>query len=350
MPIDSLIIEMGELMFQVVSGMTGLTIPFVLYLKKYKIPKYELKRGRLVKNPKRIKLAPQIVKKARAMTSGELYDVIENEAVVLFHKRLNELLNDNQKIIMNNNLRGLEVKETLKTKFQKILLEIGIDPFVKKSGVKSGSYRASSNSIVIRDARSKSTIFHELMHMASTVKTDDIAYVGFKQRMNGEMIGQGINEGYTQYLTEKFFPEYISTTTISYPIETHFAGLVEEIVTEDTMIDMFFRADLKDLIIELSKYSSIKEAGNFIRQMDVINKYKSKELMFVEVKPELQEIIFELNDFLIITYYNKLKATRGLSTKERDYKLSEFVSKLESGYIYKRKQYSAFQKQNRSRY
>ena len=346
MPIDVLIMEIGKLMFPLVSGMTGITVPFVLYLLKYKIPKYELKKGRLVKTPKRIKLPPHIVQKARAMSSGELYDVVENESVVLFHDRLNQTLSAEQRIIMNNNLRGLEIRETLKTRFQKLLLENGIDPFVKKTNVKSGSYRASSNSIIIRDARSKSTIFHELMHMASTVKTDEIAYVGFKQRMNGEMIGQGINEGYTQHLTEKFFPEYKSTTTISYPFETHFAGLVEEIVTEDTMIDMFFRADLRDLIIELSKYSTIKDAGNFIRQMDVLNKYKYTELRFVDVQPELQEIIYELNEFLVNTYKNKLRVTRGLSPRERDMKLIEFISKIESGYIYTRKKYDAFPKQN----
>lgn len=346
MPIDVFLMEIGKLMFPLVSSMTGITLPFVLYMVKYRIPKYELKRGRLVKNPKRIKLPPNIVEKSRAMTSGELYDVIENEAVVIFHQRLNELLNPEHQIIMNNNIRKLQVKETLKTRFQKLLLENGVDPFIKKTNVKSGSYRASTNSIIIRDARSKSTIFHELMHMASTVKTDEIAYIGFKQRMNGEMIGQGINEGYTQYLTEKFFPDYKSTTTISYPFETHFAGLVEEIVTEDTMIDMFFRADLRDLIVELSKYSTIKEAGNFIRQMDVLNKYKYTELRFVDVQPELQEIIYELNLFLVQTYKNKLRETRGLTSREREQLLSEFISKIESGYIYTRKNYDAFPKQN----
>lgn len=349
MPIDVFLMEIGKLMFPLVSGMTGITIPFVLYMLKYKIPKYELKRGRLVKNPKRIKLSPQLVEKAKALSSNELYDIIENEAVVIFHERLNELLSSEQRIIMNNNISDLEVRETLKTRFQKLLLENGIDPFIKKTNVKSGSYRASSNSIIIRDARSKSTIFHELMHMASTVQTDEMAYVGFKQRMNGEMIGQGINEGYTQYLTEKFFPEYKSTTTISYPFETHFAGLVEEIVTEDTMIDMFFRADLRGLIIELSKYSTIKDAGNFIRQMDVLNKYKYTELRFVDVQPELQEIIYELNEFLVNTYKNKLRTTRGLSPRERDMKLIEFISKIESGYIYTRKKYDAFPKQNMRR-
>ena len=185
--------------------------------------------------------------------------------------------------------------------------------------------------------------------MASTVRTDEMSYVGFKQRMNGESIGQGINEGYTQYLTEKLFPEQKSKTTISYPFETHFAGLVEQIVTEDTMMDLFFRADLRELIVELSKYSTIKEAGNFIRQLDVLNKYKYTELLLVKVQPELQEIIYELNEFLVNTYKNKLRVTRGLSPRERDMKLIEFISKIESGYIYTRKKYDAFPNENMRR-
>lgn len=337
--------EIVNWMTPLLNGATAIsipTVPLILYLYNYEIPKYELKKGRVINNTKKIKLPPNIRKKANAMKNGELPDLIQYEAIALFRSRLNEVLTEEQQIIMNNNLSSLNIRETLKTRIQRRLLELGIDPYIKKKKIKSGGYSTEFNSITIKDSRSNSTIFHELMHMASTVKTKDVSYVGFKQKMDGEYIGQGLNEGYTQLLTEKFFPEKISQRYVSYPFETHFARLVEEIVGEEKMIDFFFKANLRDLMLELIKYSSNKETSKFIRNLDVLNKHKYTKLPLLDIQAQLQETIFNLNEFLMNAYKNKLQQDDTLTRDEKMLAMLEYVSKLSAGHIYTGKKFEPF--------
>ena len=112
---------------------------------------------------------------------------------------------------------------------------------------------------------------HELLHMASTVKRDEDTSIfsGFSQSTklgNYELIGRGLNEGYTQYLAEKYF----DVGYRSYPLEVLIAAKLEDVITEEKMEKMYFNADLKGLVHELLKYIDEKAIIMFMYAIDFL--------------------------------------------------------------------------------
>ena len=71
-----------------------------------------------------------------------------------------------------------------------------------------GFYHTEKNNITIHYYDKKipinieDTLKHELMHMASTRSTKVGLITGLEIP---DLIGEGLNEGYTQYLTDKYF-------------------------------------------------------------------------------------------------------------------------------------------------
>ncbi len=139
-----------------------------------------------------------------------------------------------------------------------------------------------------------SYLYHELLHMASCYH-GDIIYLGLRKN-EFENIGDGINEGYTQLLAERYFPNVTKT----YLIETKLARALEVIIG-DKMTSLYFNADYKGLIKELSKYASIEKIKEFISNFDFI---------YANIPSGKKDIIYSelmaVNWFLIETYYNKL--------------------------------------------
>lgn len=72
----------------------------------------------------------------------------------------------------------------------------------------ASQYTNENTILVSKDDKSpRETIFHELTHLSSSNKLDNITRVGFRYRddKNDINIGLGINEGYTSYLNTKLF-------------------------------------------------------------------------------------------------------------------------------------------------
>lgn len=126
-----------------------------------------------------------------------------------------------------------------------------------------GYYRSNYNEIIIeyyKDRRiSKEsvheTLIHELLHMASTIEIEDGILTGFEMPY---LLGLSLNEGYTEYLTEKYFTkgmEYVKSSSIN----LFLAKGIENIIGAEKMQEHFFNADLNGLINELSKYATREE-------------------------------------------------------------------------------------------
>ncbi len=128
--------------------------------------------------------------------------------------------------------------------------------------VSMGVYNSYANRITIysypgEDLKDelKETIFHELLHMASTRRIRDGFtgdYVtGFELRSN---FGKSLNEGYTEYLREKYFGKGNYTELPDWRVVI--AKGIEYIVGEKEMEKYFFNADLPGLMAALRKYAS----------------------------------------------------------------------------------------------
>lgn len=206
------------------------------------------------------------------------YTVAENDFksyIVNFIKILEDNFDYETLSHLYNNISSLDIKVSLLS--NKNILNKIIAPNVL------ATYSPGKNKIVFNGKSNvNNSIYHELFHMATSFKIKEVIFVGFSQQFmkgnNIEGYGVGFNEGYTDLLANRYFNKIIS-----YDIEAEIAEQIENIVGRKVMEKLYLKADLKSLISELSKYSSLEEINDFINNVDMIclNKYinKNKVLM-----------------------------------------------------------------------
>ena len=92
---------------------------------------------------------------------------------------------------------------------------------------------------------------HELLHLASRKRVGKIILSGFRQVTNQTIMGRYLNEGYTEYLNQKYFSKKDRTV---YAEAVTFAQGIERIVGRKKMEKLYFDANLLGLIDHLGKY------------------------------------------------------------------------------------------------
>ena len=199
--------------------------------------------------------------------------------------------------------------------------------FFSSSGKSLGYYSPDDNAVV---ASRQDFLFHELLHMASTIlRKDGYLITGFHHQTSPELdeegnltsssIGQFINEGYTEVLARRYFGDLIKTTP-GYGLPVVIAERLEVIVGKEKMESLYLRGDLKGLINELLKY---------MPQENVDLLFKSSDLLMVSKEADLSREEWlgysdNLFRFLFVAYKNKIDK-EGLSEEERYRKLKEYM-------------------------
>ena len=164
-----------------------------------------------------------------------------------------------------------------------------------------GVYNCEKNRIKIFDY---SALFHELFHMASSYydKDEDIVYCGFSISINNEVIGNGINEGYTELLTQRYLGNKHNLKK-TYFFEVKVATLLEKIVGTEQMEEYYLMASRTNLIEDLKMYTDEKKVINFLVKLDYINSNP-----FISLPNEIiRKKVVDIHIFLLETYYSKLK-------------------------------------------
>ncbi|MDE6141615.1 MAG: hypothetical protein K2G03_03335 [Bacilli bacterium] len=135
-------------------------------------------------------------------------------------------------------------------------------------------YALLSNKMYIKAKSFKSAIMHEVLHLSSCVVTKKCLYLGFLQvdRESGSIIGIGLNEGYTNLLDKRYFPDYDEDKgkdlRYTYMVTTSIANLLEHFVGKESMEKWYFSADLNSLINYLSDYVPREECICFLLAID----------------------------------------------------------------------------------
>ena len=141
--------------------------------------------------------------------------------------------------------------------------------FFKKKNKYAGRYNVIDNTIVIniKDEAIFYSIYHELFHMASTNRmiTDSIR-TGFFEYKNGMPIGKALNEGYTDYIANRYFADV--GFRIGYPLEIQYVGPLEQIVGQEKMENLYITSNPGGLLHELAKYDTESNIIDFIRLLD----------------------------------------------------------------------------------
>lgn len=223
------------------------------------------------------------------------------------------------------------------TNFYNNLNEIRIDLYDLRTKNKYfhrgifGYYDVKKNAIKLDEDYVSVIIFHELFHMASSVYLNGNYYSGFRQYSSDDYtsIGKGLNEGYTQLLTERYFGHNDDFGKV-YEYETFIAGKLEEIVGKFKMQELYLSANLYGLIKELNKYVSYEEIINFIRCLDFLNNNLNNKTMLIFRMDTIVKRIKIINSFLVKAYLIKLKKEEACGILSNDNVVIKFDRYIDS--------------------
>lgn len=218
-----------------------------------------------VKSDIKVKLPPNLTKiQLSEMEKVELREQ-GNQHVEHFLSVMLEKMPQENLILLRNNITNLKV---VKSNFMMILGSA----LTAKSAV--GVYAPRLNRIFLysfdRTYKGSTAVYHELMHMASSYYDEELKniYAGFRQTN----IGDSLNEGYTQLLTERYFNNEIKGAKLSsgYQLCRNITGLLEKIVGQEKMENLYFNANLKGLIKELAINDEVNNVIEFIQSFDYV--------------------------------------------------------------------------------
>lgn len=185
----------------------------------------------------------------------------------------------------------------------------------------NGDYDSINRTINLYNEVSTTTIYHELFHVSSSYydKQKEIIFSGFHHHSKKKDIGRGLNEGYTELLTNRYFG---NDNDSGYKNETHYAKLIEGLIGKEQMQSFYLKSDLDSLISELSKYNSVESVMQFIDDLDkfiILGELKKDKIdnfenipyaeylaWFDEANEYISKTYMQLNQFIIDSYMNKI--------------------------------------------
>lgn len=269
-------------------------------------------------------------------------DPILQELIDTFIKTLETNINTYNLNAMYNNLSTLRIEN--KHIITKILSRIITDY------ITTGEYYLYENIISILPIINKFIIskyigiskeeyivnlYHELLHMSSTIidEYNQIAYSGFYQtnKYDKQEIGFALDDAYTDMLLYRLFD--IDKEFISYQYEISITKILEEIVSVNIMTDLYFNANLYDLVSILSKYTNKENIIKFILDLDeiyILQDHSKKN------KSNIIRCHHRIINFITDLYFNKLKqdiTSNNTSKEEYIDKINNYLNIINNLYI-----------------
>ena len=179
------------------------------------------------------------------LTSEKLQNKMET-----FKNKMEETFDNKDLKYMNDNLETLRI-------------------FILKSKLFQYPYKAMynnlSNELMILEE--DDTIYHELLHLSCNNRKNKNNIRGFahytKKQKNILSFGTGLDEVYTEILANRLFNKEINSTTTK---TVELVLLLEQIINK--LPSLYLNSDLYELVLELSKYTSLNESLEFIYNID----------------------------------------------------------------------------------
>lgn len=166
----------------------------------------------------------------------------------------------------------LDVKN--KTYFHKNISNLKIKKLPDKIKDEAACYSPYRNRMELGNFKCKGDLSCELLHTASTTKNFGLVFTGFCQHKHFNEFGNGLNEGYTQVLNNRYFT---NENDNSHYIEQVFAKCIEAMVGQDEMERYYFMGELSFLLEDLEDYMKREDAEALIVSLDIIEKYLRKK-------------------------------------------------------------------------
>lgn len=262
-------------------------------------------------------------------------DKLLQELIDRFVMVLEKNISRDKLILLYNNL------STLKIESKRIIYEVIAGIF--KNSTVTGEYYLDDNIISILPLEDSSkfkkfismnaseyiaNLYHELLHMASTIKSESgrVAFSGLSQVRTEDSIGVALDDGYTEILLYRYFD--LDKEYMSYNYEVLIISLLEEIISKDRMTELYFTANLYDFVSELEKYNSRNNIIKFMNDLD------SLYVLEDHTKIYRKDIIYyhnEITRFIVDTYRRKFKIdlyNKCIDFDEYNNRLNNIIEKL----------------------
>jgi len=280
----------------------------------YKISNIATKKIALVKDFEAKKIVPinkiPIIKETAKVNKEKVLKKFLGNDIMQFLDVIHKSLPHVNLTYLHNNVKNLEI----------YINDLKVWNFVFQEAA-VGTYNMRNNYIKIGKNDYLESIFHEFFHMASTFndKSNDIIFSGFSQLSKNGSIGNGITEGYTEILSDRYFNQ-----GGSYAFEVTITKGLEMIIGQNIMEDLYFKADLFSLINELKKYSKEEEILTFIKNVDLVNDNIHKKISLKFQKNIIQNEINDIVTFLFNCYLIKMKYYFNNNLIDEDLMIKEF--------------------------
>lgn len=198
----------------------------------------------------------------------DMFDITE----YLNFKKFNKIVKDFDNLFINN--FPLEYKKHFYENIQTLIIKERFKSIFMKNINYSGAYQLLENRIILlkKIKDSKETryhkLMHELLHAASYKMNLKSGLAILNKILNGYFtLGICLDEGYTEYLNNKYFSK--NDKIGYYSDEQRFAYGVEKIIGKKLMQEAYFKSDLFTVIDALSEYTKDKDKTIFlIYEMD----------------------------------------------------------------------------------
>lgn len=188
-----------------------------------------------------------------------------------FNKKNNQLFNESKiKRVFESRLKRYNVSISL---FKKNCKTVNVIKCKKFKNGEAAMYDLFNNNILLHDNDYKDYIWHELLHMSSTVRCGDVIYSGVSAiDMSGYRIGSGFNEGLTVFIDLMFFKNITKEHDIksdTYKIEKNLCGMLYDILGVH-LLDFYFSADFYGLYNLLVSFNGERKTNKFYNAFDTI--------------------------------------------------------------------------------
>lgn len=197
-----------------------------------------------------------------------------NKIIIKFEEKLKDNFPGDYLSNFNNNLKALGFYDDRLNFFKRITDLV-------KSGGAIAYYDMFNNDLhvfdnVCSDKDFEHILMHELFHIASTSNITNCGLNSIVMTSKNKIIsfGDGLNEGYTEYLLSKYFD--IPKNSVFYKEQVQMAKMIEKMVGKDLMEKSYFKSGLITIINKLSELSSCDLAIDTLLSIDKTT-YRSSE-------------------------------------------------------------------------
>ena len=296
----------------------------VYYVTNRAINTYTLHREYRPKNIKKVNLPPELKNEYSNIDINSMANTKFGESLRKFAEVMIQNFSREDLINFYNNINTLKTSHST-FKLQNLILRDNT----------AGTYDAKKNKITVDENDFSTTIYHELLHMASATYKDGIRYSGFHQaslKPGIASLGKGINEGYTELLSRRYFVEGNDVTN-AYEYEVIIADRLEKIIGKEKMESLYLNANLSGLIQEMKQYSNEEDIMKFISSTDFVLSHLDDKKFKLFEKGMITNSLKEINKFLIKSYSKKLLSQyqqNSITYEQITTQLAEYVSSLTS--------------------